>query len=48
MGGPENFLSNYHGGSFPVSPLNGGTWPLGGPSLTMGGPTQYLELNYFA
>ena len=25
MGGPENFQPNYHGGSFPVPPLNGGT-----------------------
>ena len=43
MGGPENFQPNYHGGSFPVPPLNGGTWPLGGTITYNGGTFDILS-----
>ena len=43
MGRPENFQPNYHGGSFPVPPLNGGTWPLGGTITYNGGTFDILS-----
>ena len=37
------FQPNYHGGSFPVPPLNGGTWPLGGTITYNGGTFDILS-----